>query len=85
MRRLRRWGIFLLPVAEVSYFQFVEFIPELKSLFLTFRYMVGAVQKVVRHEQKNWKKKQLAKARALSIWRLSSLNESLGQAMVIVV
>ena len=47
--------------------------------------MVGAVQKVVRHEQKNWKKKQLAKARALSIWRLSSLNESLGQAMVIVV
>ena len=28
MRRLPRWEIFLLPVAEVSYFQFVKFIPE---------------------------------------------------------
>ena len=81
MRRLRRWGIFFLPVVELSLFSICKNLsPSFKSLFLAFRYMVGTVQKVVRHEQK--KKKQLAKAGALSISRLSSLNERLEQAMV---
>ena len=43
--------------------------------------MVVTVQKVVRHEKKKKQKKQLAKARALSIWHLSSLSESPEQAM----